>query len=59
MWNVIYTQLRLLGISNRSSFHQCPTECTFSFEYGPDIETVSDASEILGYIISIWNNDNL
>jgi hypothetical protein len=32
--------LRLLANTNRSSFHQCPTECMHSSENGPEIETV-------------------
>jgi hypothetical protein len=51
----VHILLRLLGISNRPSFHQCPTACMFSFENGRDIETVSNACEFLGD--NIWNND--
>jgi hypothetical protein len=29
----------------------------FSFENGPDIKTVSDASEFLGGTLNIWDND--
>jgi hypothetical protein len=46
-WNTIHTLPRPLGISNRSRFHR-PTECKFSFEKGPDIETVSSTSEFFG-----------
>jgi hypothetical protein len=49
--------LRLLEICNRSSFHQYPTDCLFSFESGPDIEMVSSASEFLGDTLIIWDND--
>jgi hypothetical protein len=38
--DAVHTLLCLLGISNRYSFLQCPTECMFSFENGPDIGTV-------------------
>jgi hypothetical protein len=30
----------------------------FSFENGPDIETISNASEFLGDTLNIWNNDS-
>jgi hypothetical protein len=52
---VVHTLLRLLGITSRSSFHQCPTECMFSFENGHDIETISSASEFLGDTFNIWD----
>jgi hypothetical protein len=45
---IVHTVLHLLGISKWSSFHQCPKECMFSFENGPDIEMVSNESEFLG-----------
>jgi hypothetical protein len=46
----VYTLLGLLGISNRSNFHRCPTDCTsmFSFERGPNTEAVPNASEFFG-----------
>jgi hypothetical protein len=44
-WDAVHTLLRLLGVSNRSSFHQCLTECMFSLEDGSEIETVPDISE--------------
>jgi hypothetical protein len=44
---MLYTLRRVLGISNRSSFHQSLTECIFGFENGPAIETVSSVTEIL------------
>jgi hypothetical protein len=56
-WDAVHTLLRLLGISNQSSFHQCPTKCMFTFENGPDIEAVSNAPEFLGDTLSIWDND--
>jgi hypothetical protein len=46
-WDIVHTVLLLLDISNQSSFHQCPTECMFSFENGPAIKTVSNVSEFL------------
>jgi hypothetical protein len=46
-WDIVYTLLRLLDISDWSSFHQCPMEGMFSFENGPDIEMVSNVSEFL------------
>jgi hypothetical protein len=55
-----------MGISNWSCFHRCPTECTFSFENGPETEIISNASEYLGDIINIkismyacWDNFNV
>jgi hypothetical protein len=54
-WDAVRTLLRLMGISNRSSFHQCHTEYMFSFENDPDVETISDASEFLGDTLSIWD----
>jgi hypothetical protein len=51
-WDAVHTLLRLLGISNPSSFHQRPTECMFSFENGTDIEAVCNESEFLGYVVS-------
>jgi hypothetical protein len=56
-WDVVCTLLHLLGISNRSSFHQCPTECLFSFENGPDIEMVPHVSEFLRNTPKVWDND--
>jgi hypothetical protein len=52
-WDTVHRLLRLLGISNRSSFHQCPTECRFSFENGSEVETVPNASEFLGSALYI------
>jgi hypothetical protein len=51
----VHTLLCLLGICNCSSFDQCPTECVFSFENDPDIDTVSNASEFLGDTVNIWD----
>jgi hypothetical protein len=56
---IVHTLLHLLGISNQSSSQQCPMECMFSFENGPDIEMVSSASEFLGYTINIWDDSAL
>jgi hypothetical protein len=39
--------LHLLGISNQSSFQPFPMDFMFSFENGPDIEVVSNASKYL------------
>jgi hypothetical protein len=55
--NTVHTFLRLLGISNRSSFHQCPTERMFSFENGPNSEAVPNASEVFGNTPKIWDNN--
>jgi hypothetical protein len=44
-WDIVHTLLLLLGICNLSSVHQRPTECMFSPENCPHIETVSSASE--------------
>jgi hypothetical protein len=52
-WDAVHTLLRLLGISNRSSFHQCPTERVFSFEDGSEMKTVPDASDFLGNALNI------
>jgi hypothetical protein len=30
----------------------------FSFENGPDIEMVSNASKFLGYTLNTWDNDH-
>jgi hypothetical protein len=57
-WDAVHTLLRLLGISNRFSFHQCPTECMFSFANGSEIETVPNASQFLGDVPDIWENDH-
>jgi hypothetical protein len=35
----------------------CLTECMFSFENGPGIETVSSASDSLGDIVNMFDND--
>jgi hypothetical protein len=56
-WDIVCTLLRLLGISNRSNFHQCPTECMFSTENALDIETVPNASEFFRNTIDILDND--
>jgi hypothetical protein len=37
-----HTLLRLLGVSNRSSFHHCSMECMFSFEDGSEMEPVDN-----------------
>jgi hypothetical protein len=55
--DIVHTLLRLLCISNRSSFHQCPTECMIRSEKGPDIETVPSASEFLGDTVITWDTD--
>jgi hypothetical protein len=57
--DIVHTLLRLLGNSVRSSVHQCPTECMFSFENGPDIEAVSNTSEFLGDTLNIWDNGSV
>jgi hypothetical protein len=56
--DVVYTLLHLLGISNRSSFHQCHMECMFSFENGLENVTVSNASEFFGSTLNIRDNDS-
>jgi hypothetical protein len=56
-WNTIHTLLRLLDIPNRPTFHQCPTECLFSFEDGPNIEAVPNASDFFGNTPNIGDND--
>jgi hypothetical protein len=56
--NTIHTLLHLLGISNQSSFHQCPTDCMFCFEDGPNIEVVPTASEFFGDASNIGDNDH-
>jgi hypothetical protein len=38
----------LLGISNKYSFHDCPTEGMFRFEKDPNIEQVPNALEFFG-----------
>jgi hypothetical protein len=53
-----HTLLRLLGISNRSSFHQCPTECVFNFENSLEIEMFPSVSECFGNTPNIWDNDH-
>jgi hypothetical protein len=58
-WDAIYTLLRLLGNPNRSSVHQRPSECMFSFENSPDIETGSNASEFLGDTLNMLDNDTV
>jgi hypothetical protein len=58
MWDIVHTLPRLLGISNQSSFHQCSTECMFSFENRSDIEVVSNASEFLRDTPNIWDTDH-
>jgi hypothetical protein len=54
---ILHALLRLLGISDRSNFLQCPTGHTFSFENDRGIETVSSASEFLGDTLNIWDNN--
>jgi hypothetical protein len=56
-WDAVHALLRLLGVSNRSSFHQCSTEYMFSSENGRDIGTVSNESGYLGDILNMWDND--
>jgi hypothetical protein len=56
-WNSVNTLLRLLSISNRSRFDHYPTGCMFSFENGPNIEAVPNASEFLRSTHTIWDND--
>jgi hypothetical protein len=53
-WDAVHILLRLLGMSNLSSFHQCPTECMFSFENDPEIEFIHSASEFLGNTLNVW-----
>jgi hypothetical protein len=55
-WDIVHTLLCLLGISDKSSFHQCSMECKFSFENGPDIEMVSNASEFLRDTLDICDD---
>jgi hypothetical protein len=43
-WNAIHTSPFLLFISIWSGRHQGPLECAFSFEIGPDIEAIFNAS---------------
>jgi hypothetical protein len=57
-WDAVHALLRPLGFSNRTSFHQCPTECMFNFENGPEIETLPNASAFLGNTLNIWDNDS-
>ncbi|XP_033607955.1 DNA repair protein RAD50 [Cryptotermes secundus] len=54
--DAIHTLLRLLGIPNRSSFHQFPTECTFSFQDDSELKMVPDVSEFLGDSLDIRND---
>jgi hypothetical protein len=56
--DIVHTLLRLLGICNRSSFHQCHTEWLFNFKKGPDVQTVSNSSEFLRDTLNIWDNDS-
>jgi hypothetical protein len=55
--DILYTLLHLAGNSNRSGVHQRPMEC--SYENGPDIETVSNASEFLGDTLNVWDDSSL
>jgi hypothetical protein len=57
-WDAVYTLLCLLGISNWSSFHQCPTECMFSLEDGSETEMVPNVSEFLRNSLNIRNDDS-
>jgi hypothetical protein len=56
--NIILALLHLLGISNWSSFHHRPMDCTFSSKHYPDVETAFNGSEFLTDVINIWDNDN-
>jgi hypothetical protein len=56
-WDIVHTPLRLLGISNWSSFHQCPIESMISFENGSGTETVSNVSEYLGDTFIMWHTN--
>jgi hypothetical protein len=56
-WNTIYVLVHLLGISNRSSFHQCPMECILSFKNGFNIEVVPNACELFRNTANIQDND--
>jgi hypothetical protein len=56
-WDIVLTLLRLLDISNLSSFQQCPTECMLSFDNGHDSGTVPSASELLGNTFNTRDND--
>jgi hypothetical protein len=57
-WHAIHTLLCLLGISNQSGFHQCPTECMFSLEDGSETEMVPDAPELLRNAHNIRDDDS-
>jgi hypothetical protein len=57
-WDIVHTLLRQLGIPNRFSVHQYPTDFMFRFENCPDIETVPNESEFLGDTVNIWDNDS-
>jgi hypothetical protein len=56
-WNSIHKLLLLLDFSNWSSFYECPTECTFCFENGPNIEAVPNVFEFFVNIPKIWDTD--
>jgi hypothetical protein len=53
-WDYVHTLLPLLDIFSRPSFHRFPTQCVFSFENGPVIETVSKVSAFLADIPDTW-----
>jgi hypothetical protein len=52
-----YTASSVGHLYSRSGFHQCPSECLFSFENSPYAETLSNASEFIGDTLNIWYND--
>jgi hypothetical protein len=49
----VNTLLHLLGYCNRSSFHQCSTQCLFSLENTPNIEPVCNAFKFLGDTLTV------
>jgi hypothetical protein len=57
-WDAIQTLLRLLGISDRSDFHQYSTECVFSLEDGSKTDTVPDAPEFIGNALNVRNDEH-
>jgi hypothetical protein len=56
-WNDVNTLLHLFGFCNRSSFHQCSTECLLSLETSPDTELVSGTLKFLRDTLNIWYNN--
>jgi hypothetical protein len=57
-WDATHALLHLLGISNRSSFHQCHMECMFSLEDGSETEMVPDEPEFLRNSLNIRDDDS-